>query len=98
LFKSVERFGRSRFGFGGVDPRVLFIPSCPGYTGLTGALDWSDRCNPRWVFARVNAWVCSLWSCVAAVSSLGQFGGRLACLVIWGLSGLDRSDRCVTPA
>jgi hypothetical protein len=37
LFKSVERFGRSRFGFGGVVPRVLFIPSCPGYTGLTSA-------------------------------------------------------------
>jgi hypothetical protein len=42
LFKSVERFGRSKFGFGGVDPRVLFIPSCPGYTGLTGALYRSD--------------------------------------------------------
>jgi hypothetical protein len=26
--------------------------------------------------------VCSLLSCVAAVSSLGQFGGRLACLVL----------------
>jgi hypothetical protein len=37
LFKFAERFGRSRFGFGGVDRRVLFIPSCPGYTGLTGA-------------------------------------------------------------
>jgi hypothetical protein len=98
LFKSVERFGISRFVFGGVDPRVLFIPSCPGYTGLTGALDRSDRCNPRWVFARMNVWVCSLLSCVAAVSSLGQFGGRLAFLVIWGLSGLDWSDRCVTPA
>jgi hypothetical protein len=54
LFKSVERFGRSKFGFGGVDSRVLFIPSCPGYTGLTGALDWSDWCIPRWVFAQVN--------------------------------------------
>jgi hypothetical protein len=42
--KSVERFGRSRFGFGEVDPWVLFILSCPGYTGLTGALDWSDWC------------------------------------------------------
>jgi hypothetical protein len=30
----------------GVDPRVLFIRSCPGYTGLTGALDRSGRCIP----------------------------------------------------
>jgi hypothetical protein len=42
---------RSRFGFGGVDPWVLFIPSCPGYTGLTGALDRSDRSEPFVGFA-----------------------------------------------
>jgi hypothetical protein len=88
---------RSGFGFGGFDPRVLFIPSCPGYTGLTGALDRSDRCDPRWDFARVNDLVCSLLSRGAAVSSLGQFGGRLTCLVLWGLSGCDRSDRRVSP-
>jgi hypothetical protein len=58
LVQVLERFGRSRFVFGGVDPRVLFIPSCPGYTGLTSALDRSERCNPWWVFARVNVWVC----------------------------------------
>jgi hypothetical protein len=37
-------------------PVVLGDPQgCPrqGYTGLTGALDRSDRCNPWWVFARV---------------------------------------------
>jgi hypothetical protein len=80
---------------------VLFIPSYPGYTGLTGALDQSDRCNPCWVFARVNVWECSLLSCVGVVSSLGLFGGRYACLVIWGflavtgLTGvLHRPDRC----
>jgi hypothetical protein len=90
-----------RLGFGGVDPRVLFIPRSPGHTGLTGASHRSDRCNPCWVFARVNVWVCSLLSCVAAVSSLGQFEGRLACLVFWGFlavtyltSMLHRSDRC----
>jgi hypothetical protein len=38
--------------------------------------------------------VCSLLSRGVAVSSLGQFGGRLACLVPWGLSGCDWSDRC----
>jgi hypothetical protein len=97
----VERFGRSRLGFGGVDPRVLFIPRSPGHTGLTGASHRSDRCNPCWVFAQVNVWVCSLLSCVAAVSSLDQFGGRLACLVFWGflavtgLTGvLHQPDRC----
>jgi hypothetical protein len=44
----------------------------------------SDRClspvltgaDPSWVFARVNVWVISLLSRVAAVSSLGQFGAR----------------------
>jgi hypothetical protein len=61
-------------------------------TGLTGAT------LGGFFFARVNVWVCSLFSCVGAVSRLGQFGGRLACLAIWGLSGLDRSDRCVAPA
>jgi hypothetical protein len=35
----------------GVDLRVLFIPSCPGVTGLTGALDRSDRCKPFVGFA-----------------------------------------------
>jgi hypothetical protein len=52
LLKSVEQFGRSRFGFGGVDLRVLFIPSYPGYTGLTGALDlW----RPRFLISVINA-------------------------------------------
>jgi hypothetical protein len=76
---------------------VLFMPSYPGYTGLTGAPDRSDRCEPLWDFARVDILVCSLLSRGAAVSSLGQFGGRLACLVYWGLSGCHRSDRCVSP-
>jgi hypothetical protein len=42
----VERIGRPGVGFGGVDPQVLFILSCPGTTGPTGALDWSDWCEP----------------------------------------------------
>jgi hypothetical protein len=46
-----ERIMRSGVGFEGVDPRVLFIPSCPGYPGLTGAPDRSDRCEPFVGFA-----------------------------------------------
>jgi hypothetical protein len=49
----------------------------------------------------MNIWVSSLSFCVAAVSSLGQFGARYACLVFWGflagtgLTGvLHRPDRC----
>jgi hypothetical protein len=76
LHKSVERFGRSGFGFGGVDPRVLFIPRSPGHTSLTGASHRSDRCRSLLGFAQVNVWVSSLPSRVAAVSSLGQFGAR----------------------
>jgi hypothetical protein len=43
LFKPVEQFGKSRLGFGGADPRVLFIMRSPGHTGLTGAAHQSDR-------------------------------------------------------
>jgi hypothetical protein len=46
LCKSVERIGRSAVGFVGVDPRLLFISSCPGVISLTGALDRFDRCKP----------------------------------------------------
>jgi hypothetical protein len=60
---------RSGVGFGGVDPRVLFIPSCPGVTGLTGA-------SPLWDLPRGTAvlmWCCPVfqlssswlvWSCL----------------------------------
>jgi hypothetical protein len=75
LFKSVERFGRSKFGFEGVDPRVLFIPSCLGYTGLTGALDRSNRCEPLVPFASGEL----LDSC---------FFGSWCCWSILGLSGV----------
>jgi hypothetical protein len=66
LFKSVERFGRSEFELGGVNPRVLFIPSCSGYTGLTGALDRSDRCEPLVGFALgelLDSCVFGSWCC-----------------------------------
>jgi hypothetical protein len=48
LCKFVERFERSGVGFGGVDPRLLFIPkrSDRCVTGLTGVCDLSDRCMP----------------------------------------------------
>jgi hypothetical protein len=73
LCESVERIRRSGVVFGGVDPRVLFIPSCPGVTG-TGALDWSDLCNPYVGFASGDLpdpcvfWLCCCWSV------LGRFG------------------------
>jgi hypothetical protein len=73
LVQVLERFGRSRFGFGRVNPRGLFIPSCPGYTGLTGALDRSDRCESLVGFASGEL----LDSCVFGSwcwSVLGLFG------------------------
>jgi hypothetical protein len=77
LFKSVERFERSKFGFGGVDPRVLFTPSCPGYTGLTCALDRSDRCEPLVGLASselLDSCVFGSWCCW---SFFGLFGAVL---------------------
>jgi hypothetical protein len=41
-------WSKSGDGFGGVDPWVLFIPSC---SGVTGASDRSDRCVPFVGFA-----------------------------------------------
>jgi hypothetical protein len=46
LCKSVERFGRSGVGFGGVDPRVVVHPESPGFTGLTSASHRSDWYRP----------------------------------------------------
>jgi hypothetical protein len=62
---------------------VLFIPSCPGHTGLTGALDRSDWCNPCGVFAVVP---CCYWFGFGSIwSSVGLFG-------VLELSSCDRSD------
>jgi hypothetical protein len=67
---------RSGVGFGGVDPRVLFILTSSGHTGLTGASHQSDRCKLLLGFSQVNVWVSSLLSRVATVLSLGLFGAR----------------------
>jgi hypothetical protein len=81
LFEYVERFGRSMFGFGGVDPRVLFIPSCPGYTGLTGALDRSDQCESLVGFASGELLDSCVFGSCCYWSVLGLFGVVLLGLV-----------------
>jgi hypothetical protein len=62
LWESVEQIGRSGVGFEGVDPRALFIQSCPCVTGLTGA-------RPCWVLSWGT--VAFVWLChvVLLVSS-----------------------------
>jgi hypothetical protein len=66
--------GDRELDFWGLDPRVLFIPSRPGVTGLIGALDRSDRCKPLMGFASSDLpdpcvfWLCCCWSV------LGRFG------------------------
>jgi hypothetical protein len=53
---------------------VLFIPSCPGYTSLTGALDRSYRCKSLVGFASgelLDSCVFGSWCCW---SVLGLFG------------------------
>jgi hypothetical protein len=74
LCEFVEQIGRSRVRFGGVHSRALFISSCPGSTGLTGALDQSDRCEPFVGFVLVEL----LGSCVLRLcccwSVLSWFG------------------------
>jgi hypothetical protein len=46
---------------------VLFISSCPGYTGLTGALDQSNRCESLVGFASgelLDSCVLGSWCCM----------------------------------
>jgi hypothetical protein len=70
----MERFERSRVGFGGVDPRVLFIPERPGVTSLIGVAHRSDRCSGYVGFASGERLVSFLLSLVVGVSSLVSFG------------------------
>jgi hypothetical protein len=52
------------------------ISSSASLIDLTGVAHWSDWCKGSVGFPQVNIWVSSLLSCVATVSSLGQFGAR----------------------
>jgi hypothetical protein len=74
LFGSVERIRRSGVGFGGVDPRVLFIPSYPGSTSPTSALDRSYRCVPFVGFASSELLNPCVYGLCCCWSVLGQFG------------------------
>jgi hypothetical protein len=77
LCKSVERIGRSRFGFGGVDSQVAVHLELPRPTSLTGAGDRCDRCWPfvgfasgelpslcgfgSWCYWSVLGWFCGVF-------------------------------------
>jgi hypothetical protein len=56
---------------------VLFISSCPGVTGLTGASDRSDRCVPFVGFASGELVVSCVFGSCYCWSVLGWFGGVL---------------------
>jgi hypothetical protein len=97
LRKSVERFGRSRVGFGGVDPRVLFIPRAQAtpvwpvpLTGLTGA-DPDGFCSGERLGDFFVIPFCCCFEFGSFWSSVGLFG-------VLGLSGLNWSDRWATPS
>jgi hypothetical protein len=82
---------------GGVDPRVLFIPTNSGHTRLTGASHRSDWCRPQLGFCSGECLgesavvpCCYCFEFGSVWSSVGLFG-------VLGLSGLNRSDRCATP-
>jgi hypothetical protein len=56
---------------------VLFIPSCPGVTGLTGASYRSDRCEPIVGFALGDLLDSCVFGSCWCWSVLGRFGGVL---------------------
>jgi hypothetical protein len=102
LRKSVERFERSGVGFGGVDPRVLFIPERPSLTDLTGAAHRSDRCRGSVGFASsehlgefivVSCCCCfvfgSVWSSVGLFGAFGiSWLGPILPVSYTGLTGV----------
>jgi hypothetical protein len=57
-----------------VDPRVLFIPSYPGLTGLTVVCDRSDRCMPLVGFASSELLDSCVFESWCFWSVLGLFG------------------------
>jgi hypothetical protein len=85
LFEIVERIRRSGVGFGGVDPWVLFISSCPGVTGLPGVC-------PVWDLPRVNCLtrvplgrvVAGQFLAVLEVFCLGFWRDLLPCRLCFG--------------
>jgi hypothetical protein len=101
----MERFGRSGLEFGGVDPRVLFFPSCPDYTGLTGALDRSGRCKSLVGFVSgelLDSCVFGSWCCWSVLGLFGVvfvrfcvgFSFHVGCvLVVVLFHGLEKSLR-----
>jgi hypothetical protein len=60
---------------------VLFIPSCLGMTGLTGALDRSARCDTFVGFASDDLVDPCVFGLCCCWSVLGQFGGILLVFV-----------------
>jgi hypothetical protein len=60
---------------------VLFILSCPGVTGLTGASDWCDQCVPSVGFASGELLVWCVFGSCCCWSVLGWFGGVLLGIV-----------------
>jgi hypothetical protein len=73
---------------------VMFIPSCPCYIGLTGALNRSDRCKSLmglWVLVLLfSSW--SIWSCF--VRFCVAFSFRAGCVLgVFLFQGLEKSLR-----
>jgi hypothetical protein len=83
----------------------MFIPSCPGYTGLTGALDQSDRCEPLVGFASgelLDSCVFGSWCCWSVLGLFGVdllgfcvgFSFRAGCVLgVFLFQGLEKSLR-----
>jgi hypothetical protein len=83
---------------------VPFIPSCPGYTGRTGALDRSDRCEPLVGFASgelLDSCVFRSWCCWSVLGLFGvvflgcvEFSFRAGCVLgVFLFQGIEKSLR-----
>jgi hypothetical protein len=77
---------------------VLFIPERPSLTGLTGAAHRSGWCRGSVGFASGECLGEFLIVPSSHCFEFGSFWSSEGWFGFLGLPGLDRSDRCATPA
>jgi hypothetical protein len=93
--ESMERIGKSGFGFGWVDPRVAVHPECPDLIGMTSAPHRSDQCKSLLGFGIGEGPGVFPSFPVCCCFKFGLIGAWEVRFLDLGFPGKDQYDRCV---